>query len=89
MCDARVNPYYLAYCNAHGRAPDQQAEHDRRAWTGGRMAGFIVWIDGQWSAFYADHGEKRPLTTVADRDAFAAWLAAKYGTTADLFTEAA
>jgi len=46
------NPRYLAYSKAHGTPdPDEMLEKDREAHPGGCMAGFIVWIDGRWTAW--------------------------------------
>lgn len=38
------NPRYLAYCDAHGRAPEEQMVHDRLQWPGACMCGFILWL---------------------------------------------
>ena len=46
------NPRYAAYAQAHGRTPDEMMEHDRSAWPGGCMCGFIVWMSEQKQAFW-------------------------------------
>jgi len=44
-----LNPRYVAYCLAHGASsPDEMRERDRLAWPGGRMCGFILWMNAQW-----------------------------------------
>ena len=43
------NPRYAAYAKAHGRAPEDMLEHDKERWVGGRMAGYIVWIQERWA----------------------------------------
>jgi len=45
------NPRYAAYAQAHGKTPDEMMEHDRAAWPGGCMCGFIVWMSEQKRAF--------------------------------------
>lgn len=42
---------YLAYCDAHGRTPDEQLVADEALWPGGKMTGFILWNSAQWEAF--------------------------------------
>lgn len=49
-------PRYVAYANAHGKAPEQMAEHDEAAWPGGRMCGFTLWINEQWRAWKSANG---------------------------------
>lgn len=52
----KLNPHWLAYCRANGRRPAAQLRHDRRAYRGGPMAGFIVWVHEQGRAYRAAHG---------------------------------
>ena len=47
-----INPRYVAYAKAHDRTPGQMMEHDRAAWPGGCMCGFLLWISEQRRAFY-------------------------------------
>lgn len=51
------NPRFVAYAQEAGRTPDQQLVHDRRAFPGGCMAGFILWISGRKQAFFRAHPE--------------------------------
>lgn len=46
------NPRYAAYARAHGRTPEAMLEHDRGAWPGGRMTGFMCWIADRWRAWW-------------------------------------
>lgn len=46
-------PRYLAYCAVQGRAPEAQLAHDKDAWPGGSMAGFILWINARWTEWNA------------------------------------
>src|SRR3546814_10269395 len=41
--EPKYSPRYVAYASEHGRSPEQQLEHDREAWPGGLMCGFILW----------------------------------------------
>lgn len=39
-----TNPRYLQYARAHGRSGEEQLAHDKEAWPGGAMCGFILWM---------------------------------------------
>ena len=43
------NPYFVAYAATHGRTCQAQIEHDREAWPGGSMCGFILWMQDRWT----------------------------------------
>jgi len=40
----KFQPYFVAYAQAHGRAPAAQLDFDSTRWPGGCMTGFILWI---------------------------------------------
>lgn len=43
------NPRYVAYCEAHNVTdPDEMIAFDHARFPGGRMTGFIVWIQAMW-----------------------------------------
>jgi hypothetical protein len=66
-------PEYTAYAQAHGRLPAEMMEHDRAAWPGGCMCGFILWMSEQKQAFW-----KACPSAFLDRDTIydlAAWTA--------------
>lgn len=46
------NPRYVHYAREHSKSPDEMLEHDRAAWPGGLMTGFILWISERWSEWY-------------------------------------
>lgn len=76
----RWNPRYVAYATAHGREPEDMLEHDREAWPGGQMVGFMVWMSRAWSTWAEATGHPLGRDTGAyrsraDHDAFDAWLA--------------
>lgn len=43
MTEKPWNPRYLAYCRWHGKNPEGMDAHDRAAWPGGNMCGFMLW----------------------------------------------
>jgi hypothetical protein len=80
------NPRYLAYAGEHGHTVEQQLEHDRAAWPGGHMCGFILWSNERVAeyakinpgAFFKGiltpwdrHGGRPQLL---DHDAYNLWL---------------
>ena len=71
-----MNPYYLAYCEAHGRTPDEMKAHDRKRFPGGCMADYMIWNQNKWSEFAKAHGmsrlELRSMINLPER--FVAWL---------------
>jgi hypothetical protein len=81
-----MNPRYLAYCRAHGRTPAEMLEHDDKEWPGGKMTGFILWLDEQWMEFEKRHQPPlrrisqadRGLWRVSNTDAFDVWLQDAY-----------
>lgn len=81
MAESRSwNPRYVAYAAAHGREPEDMLEHDREAWPGGQMVGFILWMGWAWVAWAQETGHPRArdacaLLSLADHRAFDAWLA--------------
>jgi hypothetical protein len=73
--DADLNPRYLAYCKYHGRSVEQQRSHDANEYPGGKMCGFILWVDEHIRAFFNQHPEcfyNQHL--LRDQDTFTAWL---------------
>ncbi len=48
----QINPRYRAYARAHGKTPVSMLAHDRKAWPGGVMCGFIVWMSERKHEFY-------------------------------------
>lgn len=49
-------------------------EHDRQAWPGGRMAGFILWISERREAFRRASPKSFMGGAVADQEAFDRFL---------------
>ena len=75
-----MNPYYLAYCKAQGREPEAQKAHDTIEWPGGKMCGFMLWIQRAWREWSAETGEKRfwdGAWSESQRAMFSTWLEAK------------
>jgi hypothetical protein len=83
--DGGYQPRYLAYCASHGKTPAQMLRHDRKAWPGGKMCGFILWISARWQEWKKANGRGRwDVLSQADHDNFDAWL-----NSCATFTEAA
>lgn len=73
----RYTPHYVAYAHAHGRTPAAMLAHDRDAWPGGRMAGFMVWMSErrrEWLALR--RWERDAILDEEDERAYDAWLLA-------------
>jgi hypothetical protein len=50
------NPVYLRYCAEHGETdPDVMLAKDSERYTGGRMAGFLLWVSAKRRAFHASN----------------------------------
>jgi len=69
------NPRYVAYAQAHGKTPVKMLAHDRAAWPGGCMCGFILWMAEQKRAFWKEcPGAFLDRHTIWDQDAWTAFL---------------
>ncbi len=84
--EVKYNPRFVAYAAEHGRSPEEQLEHDREAWPGGLMCGFILWSNERLAeyakinpaAFFTGiltpwdrHGGRPKLD---DHEAYDSWL---------------
>ena len=67
---------YVAYCLEHGAASaDEMLERDRKAWPGGAMCGFTLWISARWREWRAlNKRHANDILSQQDHDAFDAWL---------------
>ena len=80
MAEARRwNPRYVAYATAHGREPEDMLTHDREAWPGGQMVGFMLWMSRAWTTWAEATGHPRmrdpgACLSRADHAAFDSWL---------------
>lgn len=66
------NSRYLAYCRAQGRTPKRQQKRDAKAYPGGPMAGYMVWISQKWVEFATPRNLPEPWTKFSDE--FDLWL---------------
>lgn len=73
------NPRFVAYARAHGGAPKEQLKLDEEAYPGGKMAGFIFWVEDRWHEWRSAPGHTRhrghtPCDHCQDSKGFDAWL---------------
>lgn len=74
-----MNPRYIVYARAHGKSPEEMKAHDEEAWPGGRMAGYMLWISENLTAFLCERPTiKRHMMWEDEQSAFTAWLETKY-----------
>ena len=74
-----TNPYYQAYCIAHGASSrTEMLERDRARFPGGCLAGFMGWISLQWAEWRTETRHVGNLSA-DDRTAFGSWLADRSG----------
>lgn len=67
---------YVAYAAAHGMSPEEMLAADAARYPGGKMAGFLIWMKQQWSAWAKAHGrDSRAPKTAADHASFDSFLA--------------
>lgn len=69
---------YRAYCNAQGRDPEAQMQHDATAFPGGVMTGYILWVRDQWVQWRAAHPSANRFASAEEHDAFDTWLRLTY-----------
>lgn len=71
----RWNPRYVAYAKEHGKTPEEMLAHDEVAWPGGKMCGFMIWINDRWTEFCLLNPDvKRKFLTEQDHKDFDKWL---------------
>lgn len=70
------NPRYENYARFHGRAPQDQIEHDKRHWAGGSMTGFVLWNNARLREAAAEIPEAFFMGKLSDHDRYDAWLTA-------------
>jgi hypothetical protein len=68
------NPRYVAYARMHGHTPDEQLAIDDKTWPGGRMAGFILWINERWLEWGRLTGVSREFHWDCCHGSFDAWI---------------
>jgi len=79
-----LNPRFEAYAKAHGHSSEEQLKLDDTEWSGGRMAGFSIWIMGKWDEYFRERlkvkpygwtaAEWRALLVSWNHDEFDKWL---------------
>ncbi len=71
-----VQPRYVAYCITLGAgSAEEMIARDAVAYPGGKMAGFMVWIDASWRNWDKERGVKPGSSrSASDHTEFTAWL---------------
>jgi hypothetical protein len=67
-------PRYLAYCQAHGKTPDEMMQHDIEAYPGGCMTGFILWSGEQLAKARKEHPDWFLNSTLHNHAEYDSWL---------------
>lgn len=71
---------YVCYAHAYGCSPEQMLAQDAVVWPGGKMAGFILWMNEQWQEWRKARGKTVNLILDnSDHADFDAWLGARVG----------
>ena len=67
---------YTVYAAQHGKTPDEMLAHDKKRWPGGKMCGFMLWINKRWQEWHEAKGYRRHdyIVTSADHVDFDAWI---------------
>lgn len=71
--ERQYNPRYVAYARAQGMTPDEMLESDALTYPGGKMTGFILWLNAKWREWDRLNGRREPHSD-ADHQLFDAWL---------------
>ncbi len=69
------NPRFVLYATSQGRKPQEQIDHDKTAWPGGCMCGFILWMAPLIRGFKDACPEHCVGDMIRNQDAFDLWLA--------------
>lgn len=69
-----MNLRYRAYAKARGLTTAQMMKHDRGAFPGGCMTGFILWIGERWREWERETEWSGEFKTEDDHRAFNNWL---------------
>ena len=65
---------YIAYAKYHGKTPQEIYEHDKEQFPGGRMTGFIIWINKMRLNFIKTHPEFSLHGCITNHEAFTKFI---------------
>ena len=68
-----MNWLYLAYCKEHGNTPEQQLEKDTEDWPGGKMCGYMLWVQGKRTEFFGQGRHNRVINEEQETN-FKNWI---------------
>lgn len=77
--EEQTNQRYVAYARSLGETPAQAFERDAKRYPGGRMCGFILWVNERWREFDKTQGNGREhVRSKEEHAAFDRWLASVF-----------
>lgn len=77
--EIKWNPRYVYFAECHKHSPEEQLEHDKEAWPGGRMCGFILFMSKMNQKFYKEHKECFIGKTISDHKKFDEFIKSQIG----------
>lgn len=71
------NPRYVLYAEAHGEQPEEMLLRDEDAYPGGRMCGFVLWMNRRSEEAKPAHPEWFIDGRLYDHAGYDEWLKAR------------
>jgi hypothetical protein len=55
----KYRPRYVSYARSLGLGPEEALELDSKRYPGGKMTGFMLWVQNRWKEWDLAHGHRR------------------------------